>query len=1402
MVPASDRAASTFKNDTSTPLSLSPGDFNNDGVPDLVCGFAAGETGFLTLHPGNPEAHLLPAGKRLSRGRWNDPEPFHSKSSVFSIPVKPDFLFSGDFDNDGNQDILSVKKGGSSIHVIPGNGDGSFSEICEIDVPGSITSAVVGDINRRDGLLDILVAVTGKNGPELLVFESPSGALDSIPERIPLPDAASSLSVANDGHDGFYDCIACCGKELAIVHGRDRRLSLGETAGAWTTPVKVTQTMFSSRVLGSAAGDFLGGLPRELAVLTGDGTIHFLKNDRGKKESSLKCIARYKTTVFLPEEESSFDEARFMGLRISSSPKDDLLVLNGTTRIAELIVNTPFDGESERKSRVITTDDPVPNTGEKWDDPRFHSLDIQKIPLLTSGKPVALLPMRLNMDSLDDLVVLQKGTTNPAGVLLTASAAVFTVTDPGDEPDSDPSDDIFSPKTFRSAIENANKTMAQDTIMFSLPQGTMLAPKSPYPTLTYPILIDGSLGTGGGGETLRVEINGSSLDDDIGLAVRNDSTILRMRVKQFKNIGIALAVANGNNTVQGNEVLFNEGPGININSDGNTIGGATDRPGDNAGNWAAGNFGTSGQGIAIVGGDNNKVMGNLSGTNRAGDAPSSNVVGILVRGVGNQIGGVNTGEANVVSGNDRRGIELIATFPEQTDATLVQGNYVGTDISGTKVVPGQKWGGVSMDGGKNTTVGGTADLAWNVIGGNTGSGISMANTNSMNPITGTLIQGNYIGIDEFEGIALPNLAGITIGERDNVVGGTSPEAMNIVVHNRGTGIRISGEGGGPPNLVIGNRIGTDSGGVNNCGNGGSGVLLWDTNTNVGGDGDQEKNVICWNGRNGVTLDYSSTTGNIVKGNNIGTDPSGTSGQPNAENGIEFLRGAHHNTIEKNLISGNGENGVRIYMDPGDAKKRNSHDNQLIGNLIGVNAAGKAALPNLQNGILIDGCTSTTVSSTVDSKCVISGNGKNGVEIRGGEAQLNLVEKSIIGLDIDESAVLPNGENGVLFTVNAHHNLIGGGGREYGNVISGNTGNGVKMVNAVELLTYSNRVQGNLIGTDGTGKKALGNGGNGVLIENGRENMIGGIREKYRNVISGNGIDGVALEGLDARENLVAANYIGTDIEGKTAIPNQRHGVFIHQGKLNDIGFSGAWMSKARNIIAGNKSRGVFILGDKGNPITKGENFIIENLIGLNIEIDPLGNKGSGVYIENASDNKIEDNDIAHNIGYGVAIVAVDEAEGNLISTNYIYKNSGLGIDLGADNVTPNDANDADGGANRLQNFPRLSAFTSGTMTLVVSGVFQGRPRANLRIEFFFNEVCDPSGFGEGEDYLGRLKIVTDDDGYASFRKTFPGYGIQDAGVTATATDSLNNTSEFSRCARILGPLTGKGFILYGVKEIP
>jgi len=269
----------------------------------------------------------------------------------------------------------------------------------------------------------------------------------------------------------------------------------------------------------------------------------------------------------------------------------------------------------------------------------------------------------------------------------------------------------------------------------------------------------------------------------------------------------------------------------------------------------------------------------------------------------------------------------------------------------------------------------------------------------------------------------------------------------------------------------------------------------------------------------------------------------------------------------------------------------------------------------------------------------------------------------------------------------------------------------------------------------------------------------------------------------ATDNRIEGNFIGTDPTGTLGSPIKGLGVSVEGSNRNTVGGT---TPGARNLISGNDEGIEFNSGAQGNGA-------LGNLIGTTASgTAPLGNDDWGVamFSPSTSNNKIGAgtaagaNTVAFNGKDGIEVDNNDSETGNQISRNSIFSNGGLGIDLigGTEtddtNIsTPNDAGDADTGANGLQNKPVISSAKTSSTKTTITGKLNSTPNKTFNIQLFSN----PSGTNEGKKFIGqKTGLAVGGSGSASF--TFSPATAVPAGqtVTATATNEFSgDTSEFS-----------------------
>jgi CSLREA domain-containing protein len=627
------------------------------------------------------------------------------------------------------------------------------------------------------------------------------------------------------------------------------------------------------------------------------------------------------------------------------------------------------------------------------------------------------------------------------------------------------------------------------------------------------------------------------------------------------------------------------------------------------------------------------------------------------------------------------------------------------------------------------------------------------------------------------------------------------------------------------NAIRLSRIGTSPDGTFPEPNSGAGILVIGDDNLIGGTRDSDRNVISGNGFDGIFV--GEAAGTRIAGNLIGTDPSGTTAIPNGI-GVDVAESASDTTV------GGTEPGTGNVISGNDAVGVSASDGRVVGNLIGLDSTGTAALPNERAGV--EALAPIQIGGRSEAeRNVISGNALAELELRAAAT----VEGNWIGLAADGSE-LPSAAAafvGVLLR-SGDGATIGGTSSGAANVIAGNGA-------AVESLGPASDfvVQGNLIGLapDGTTPVAT---GTGIRIgEDTTGARVGGVEDGAGNTVTSadTGIavagDGTRVEGntvgLDANGNadglretgisvaetaegttigsdgsgarntisdllfgieleegsagtVVERNFIGTDRDGMEERPNEI-GVLVRERA--DVRIGGARPAQ-RNVISGNTEAGLSARVVTGHAVVEG------NYFGVGADgTTALGN-GEGIVLGGpgpvapapASDDGFvvggtaagAGNRIAHNRGDGVRVFHT--TGGVTILGNETFANDGgdasdLGIDFADNAVSPNGSESPD----VLPPFPVLTNVDAVTAGTLVQGTIDYPAGRDVRIELFSGPTCDGSGHGEGQTPLGALTL-TGSGAPAAFSARVDAAPAGHA-ITATATDlDLHRTSEFSRCA--------------------
>jgi hypothetical protein len=537
--------------------------------------------------------------------------------------------------------------------------------------------------------------------------------------------------------------------------------------------------------------------------------------------------------------------------------------------------------------------------------------------------------------------------------------------------------------------------------------------------------------------------------------------------------------------------------------------------------------------------------------------------------------------------------------------------------------------------------------------------------------------------------------------------------------------------------------------------------------------------------------------------------------------------------EGNVISGNS---VAPFNSPGVFVGGTATNAQILGNRIGLNAAGTAAIPN-PAGIQIQSSGNTIGGPSQGARNYIAGNAFDGVDING--ASGNSVLGNAIGLGTDNVTVIANGKNGVAVFNGASGNHIGapgGGGNVivgqsvgsggitigYGsnNVVQANTigvlgttsassgygivinsfggastgnqiggsnggegnviaGNPTANIGIFDAATTGTTVLGNIIGLDAGGTTAVGAAQEfGLNIAGATGTVIGGsFGTGAANVISGTQ---KAIQVISGATATITGNLIGTAADGHTLVGNQV-GVRIQNASGTTVGGPAV---AARNVIAGSSATAVSILAGAGD--TTSSHTIANNLIGVAADgTTPVPNANGIVIQANpasgatpagvATGNFITGNTLANSSATGVTVAGFT-ATANRIGSNGIYNVGGIGIDLSASTFADGaTANDAPPDADTGGNNLQNFPHVSSASALdsTISGEIFTAPNTQYTIQLF----ASPNQ-NEGRRLVATLTVTTDASGHAFISTPASALTVGEW-ITGTATDPAGNTSEFS-----------------------
>lgn len=811
----------------------------------------------------------------------------------------------------------------------------------------------------------------------------------------------------------------------------------------------------------------------------------------------------------------------------------------------------------------------------------------------------------------------------------------------------------------------------------------------------------------------------------------------------------------------------------------------------------------------------------IDGYSQPGASPNTLVQGdnavLQVALVGNKLALGAGSQGSVVRGLVLQGL-VLDTF---SDGSIVQGNFIGVDASGTRAL-GQG-DGLYVNSSFSQLIGGPTPADRNLISGN-GTGISLYG--APNPFftpDPVRIQGNYIGTDKSGAAPLGNTAaGVWVSQPLLVLGGTNSGEGNIIAFNQQQGVLLGGRAEGV--FIEGNSI---------YANGGPGI-------------DQ--------GLAGPVLVNAPPGGNVAQGTahgdpgaplrveifaNATCDPSRYGqGQTliGATNGVADAQGNLSFTVAvlRPLVAGQFLTATATPLTPAGVTSGFSHcllaappvdlglsvagptgpvpaGSNIVYTVTITNASPQAASDILLTVSLPDGMNFIAASSGCS--------GADGVitcltaALAGGSSMTASItaQPQRIGtfttpfqLLADQPDLNP-ANNQVLLTNTAvnpaprtlivtNTNELGPGSlaeaiTKVNRSVGGDTigfnipGPGVHTIQA-GILDYIN-VPVTIDGytQPGAHPNTLVDGDNAVLlIDLGTSPLR---LQSDSSIVRGLALGGISISGLSRNvsgvNNIVEGCFIGTDPTGRLLRTNQSDGIYISESMNNRIGGPGP---AARNLISGTgfgqSTARAGIVSDSPGTVVQG-NYIGTDATG----VAPLGNAGAGIVFTTPSrggggliggTNQGEGNVIAFNGGPGVALINAGSQDS--VSGNSIYSNGGIGIDLGIGNDNSESVNDPPftNQLSVLQNAPVITNVITAANRATIQGFVNGVSNWVYRLEFYASPP-PPNAFywSEGKTFLGFTNAIADAGGRAAFNVSF---AVVAGLVSATATDPAGNTSSY------------------------
>ena len=701
----------------------------------------------------------------------------------------------------------------------------------------------------------------------------------------------------------------------------------------------------------------------------------------------------------------------------------------------------------------------------------------------------------------------------------------------------------------------------------------------------------------------------------------------------------------------------------------------------------------------------------------------------------------------------------------------IAGNYIGTAADGSTDL-GNGFAGITnaepRTASTGAIIGGLNPEDRNIISGNESAAVY--------PRDNWVIQGNYIGVDRTGMTKLANsvfstgAGGLSIDDCTGVVvGGAEEGAVNVISGNNNQGIAPDRA----DDLVIqGNYIGVGADGVTSIPNDAMGIdIKASDNVLVGGSAAGEGNALDSNTLSGIDVQASSS--------NIILEANEITGSGN--DGVK-VENANDTTTSFNDISQSGRYGINIQTTDGAIIEGNnisqSGQSGIVTQTIqGLTVEGNEVFQSTQDGIDVQTTDGVVIDDNLvadnDSEGIIVDGASTSVELTGNTSDSN----GSYGISIAA------GQTGALISGNTVTNaasqggIIGNGIEDSiidGNIVednefvgivltSGSTSNAISNNQVARNLGTGVNIAGGSTNNEVVGNEIFDNSGGGINIDNSNDNLIGGSTASDRNVVFGHASSNINISGFGgiSNGNVVQGNFIGVPANGQPDDSiSQASGVSLSgSAQYNLVGGTGSGEGNriVGNTVSGIQSTAITITGF--GSFTPSSNTFIGNSV--------YGNEAGSIN------------------GFGAPGLGIE-----LLNINV----DGGFVPQSADSDGPdiNDPSDVDTGTNNYMNYPVINSASQNLLNLNVNFEIDAAdsPTNQYRVEFFANDTADPSGYGEGQTYLGSTTVSPGNDMVANL--TLPS-GTNLTGkvlsATTTAIDGTTNsgfgsTSEFSLVSNI------------------